>query len=280
MKKSLFLLPILLLTSCQQKPQGPSQFEYDLLKAERDSLSSHMTELQDIIGSVTTSLDSIDTQESLLFVNNNDGTKATKRQILERINSYKELLARQREQLANLEKQESSNKASVRELKAIITRLRQEISDKEQTIAQLEKDLTTTKKDVVELQAKLEHTQIEVENNAKEIDVLQQIATAQDEIINTGYFIVATKSELKDLGLVKGVFKKKADYANLDTKKFTKIDIREFTELIINGTPRLITEKPENSYLLTDNGDGTWTLRIKTPADFWESSQFLIIQTK
>lgn len=282
MKKSFFLLlPLLLLTACEQQPKGPTQAEYYALLAERDSLSGHMAELQDIIGGVTTSLDSIDTQEGMLFVKNEDGTRATKKQIIARIQSYKDLLERQREQLAELEKKQKSDKAGIRELNTIIGRLRQEIFDKEQKIAELEKDLNTSRKNVEELQAMIVQTKEIASNTADERDALQEIATAQDEIINQGFFLVGSKRELKDLGVVKGVFKKKADYANLDQSKFTRIDIREFTELTINGSsPKLVTEKPADSYVLTDNNDGTCSLKITNPTTFWQASQFLIIQVK
>lgn len=282
MKKSFFLLlPLLLLTACEQQPKGPTQAEYYALLAERDSLSGHMAELQDIIGGVTTSLDSIDTQEGMLFVKNEDGTRATKKQIIARIQSYKDLLERQREQLAELEKKQKSDKAGIRELNTIIGRLRQEIFDKEQKIAELEKDLNTSRKNVEELQAMIVQTKEIASNTADERDALQEIATAQDEIINQGFFLVGNKRELKDMGVVKGVFKKKADYANMDQSKFTRIDIREFTELTINGSsPKLVTEKPADSYVLTDNNDGTCSLKITNPTTFWQASQFLIIQVK
>lgn len=281
MKKTLFLLPALLLTACEQQPKGPTQAEYYALMAERDSLSGHMAELQDIIGGVTSSLDSIDTQEGLLFVKNEDGTRATKKQIMARIQSYKELLERQREQLADLEKKQKSDKKGIRELNAIIGRLRQEIADKEDKIAALEQDLNTSRKNIEELQTILVQTKEIASNTAQERDALQEIANAQDAIINQGFFMVGTKRELKDLGVVRGVFRSKADYANLDQSKFTCIDIREFTEITVNGrSAKLVTEKPASSYILNDNGNGTCTLKIVNPTSFWQSSQFLIIQVK
>ena len=281
MKKIIFALgAAALLTACQ-KPQGPTQWEYDQLLAQRDSIGAQLTELQDIIGGVTTSLDSIDTQEGLIFVANEDGSKATKRQIMERIQSYKDLLQRQREQLEQLEKQQGSNRANIKELKTIIGRLRQDIYEKEQRISELEQELSTSKKDIADLQQNLAESRNQTATAAGERDALQQVATAQDEMLNTGYYVVGTKSVLKDMGLIKGFFKKKADYANLDKTQFTKVDIREFTQLHLNcKTPKLITEKPASSYSITDNGDGSTTLQIADPAAFWSASPFLIIQIK
>ncbi len=276
-----FFAAISLLASCQQAHKGPTQEEYDALAKEKDSLTSHIVELQDLIGTVTTSFDSIDAQENLLFVNNEDGTKATKRQIIDRIQNYKDLLARQRQQLARLENQAKSDNASIRELRAIIGRLRQEILDKEARISELENDLNNKKKDIAQLEKTLAKSEENTARMTKARDALQEVADFQKEVINTAYFVVGSKSMLRDLGLIKGVFKQKADYANLDNSKFSKVDIRDFKELNINSKKaKLITEKPANSYLLIENPDETTTLRITDPDTFWEGSPYLIIQTK
>ncbi len=282
MKKLFVLLSAAaLLASCSQTPSGPTQADFDALKSEKDSLAAQMSDLQDLIGSVTTSLDSIDAQEGLLFVNNEDGTKASKKQIMDRIQNYKDLLSRQRDQLAKLEKQANSDKASIREFRVIIGRLRQEIHDKEGRIAQLENDLSNKKKDIAQLEQTLAKSEENTANMTSARDALQEVADFQKKVINTGYFVVGSKSVLRDMGLIKGVFKQKADYANLDQSKFTKVDIREFKELNINSKKaKLITEKPANSYLFIENPDETTTLRITDSDAFWETSQYLIIMTK
>lgn len=281
--KKLFALfsSIALLASCQQAPKGPTQAEFDALAQEKDSLTTHIVELQDLIGSVTACFDSIDAQENLLFVNNEDGTKATKRQIIDRIQNYKDLLARQSEQLARLENQVKSDKASIRDLRTIIGRLRQDIHDKEVRIAELENDLNNRNKDIAQLEKTLAKSEENTATMTKARDALLEVANFQKDVINTAYFVVGSKSMLRDLGIVKGVFKQKADYANLDNSKFSKVDIREFRELNINSKKaKLITEKPANSYLLIENPDETTTLRITDPDAFWEGSPYLIIQTK
>ncbi len=112
-------------------------------------------------------------------------------------------------------------------------------------------------------------------------DAQQEVADAGKQASHAAYFVVGSKSVLRDLGLIKGVFRQKADYANLDNSKFTKVDSREFKELNINSRKvKLITEKPANSYLLIENPDETTTLRITDPDAFWEGSPYLIIQTK
>jgi len=278
-ESGLAVLGLLLLTACG--PKGPTQEQYDALSARYDSLANDMGEAQGLINSVTCSLDSISMQEGLLFINNEDGSNPTKQQILERLQQYKDLLARQRVQLQELKNQQGSSARTIRQLKEVIAQLEQQIAEKEGRIAELESDLASKKRDIAQLQQSLAVSHQETAEAAAERDQMVEVATNQDKMLNTGYFIIATKSELKDMGLIKGVFKKKADYANLDKSKFTEIDIRTFTELNISSTKvKLITDKPEGSYTLTENSDETTTLRITNPTQFWESSSFLIIQSK
>ena len=273
------MLGLLLLTSCG--PKGPTQEQYDALSAKYDSLANDMGEAQGLINSVTCSLDSISMQEGLLFINNEDGSKPTKQQILDRLQQYKDLLARQRVQLQELKNQQGSSARTIRQLKEVIAQLEQQIAEKEGRIAELESDLASKKRDIAQLQQSLAVSHQETAEVSAERDQMVEVATNQDKMLNTGYFIIASKGELKDMGLIKGVFKKKADYANLDKSKFTEIDIRTFTELNISSTKvKLITDKPEGSYTLTENSDETTTLRITNPTQFWESSSFLIIQSK
>lgn len=281
MKKLFFLAAsLLLLSACG--PKGPTQEQYDQLYAQFDSLTNHTNELQELIGTVNSSLDSISTQEGLLFINNDDGSKPTKKQMLSRIQAYKDLLARQQEQLAQLEKleqQQTANRRSIAELKNIIAALREDIASKEARIYELEEELATKNRDISELRATLIQTESDKAAVTEERDVLSGIAQEQDRIINTGYYIVESKSVLKALGLMKGVFKKKADYANIDKSKFKEVDIREFTTLEIPNRVKMLTEKPQGSYLLVEHG-GSTTLTITDPTRFWEASPYLIFMRK
>lgn len=129
--------------------------------------------------------------------------------------------------------------------------------------------------------ASIDTPNVKIEDEPKASDLQKETTTSQKQTNHTAYFVVGSKSMLHDLGLIKGVFKKKADYANFDNSKFSKVDIRKFKELNINSKKaKLITPKPDNSYLLIENPDETTTLRITDPDAFWEDSPYLIIQTK
>lgn len=270
-----------MLWSCKeepQQPQGPSWAQYEAVIAENDSLTAHLTDMNDALQAISLSLDSIDMQENKLFMSNEDGTKASRKQILARIRDYRELLVRQREQIARLE---HADNAAVRQLKGVIETLRQEIQQKEEHIAALEQEINNNKRDISKLQSDLTHTRTVANQNAIQRDSLQQINEQQEDELNSAYYIVGSKAMLKRAGIVAGTFKTKVDYANINKERLTKIDTRNFRELVIRGTGvKLLTEKPVNSYIMFENSGGNTVLRITDSKRFWENSPYLILQSK
>ena len=100
----------------------------------------------------------------------------------------------------------------------------------------------------------------------------------QDAMLNQCYMVVGSKKDLEKKGVVK---KGRLIAQNaLDRSKFSKVDIRRFVELTFSAKrPRILTDMPENSYELTTDGDGNFTLSIINPTTFWSVSNYLVIQT-
>ena len=64
----------------------------------------------------------------------------------------------------------------------------------------------------------------------------------------------------------------------MDKSFFTKVDIREFTELEIpSKSPKLIFSAPKKSYKLQKGKEGS-LLTIIDPEEFWKNSRYLVIQ--
>lgn len=284
MKQYLILLSaiVLFFSSCQDKAQqAAQQAAYNAVLAEKDTLSAQLDELRGIIGSVTESLDSIDMQEGLLFVPEKDAMKSTKKQMLERVRTYKELLARQREQLDKLEKNQRANQSSLKELRDLVSRLRAEIEEKEQSIANLEQELQKSQGNVSRLSNELNESWTRNALVTAQRDSIQNVSTKQADAIHTAYYIVGEKAALRKAGVTHGIFRAKVDYANLNKSLFNQVDTRTFTELNVNSAkPKLISEKPADSYTITQNANGTSTIRITNAQKFWQASPYLIIQVK
>lgn len=272
------LAPALMLTACQEK--GVPQAEYDQLLEKYNTQTSELQEMSSLIDDVNGSIDLIAQQEGMLFMNNDDNKAPTKKEMLERLSAFQGLIENQKARIDSLQNLVTSDSYHMNALQKVISSLKGQLAEKQIRIAELEEELKVKNTDIKTLQTKVETVVTQLVEEKESTSFFEEVAATQDAIINEGYFIVASKKELKELGLISGVFKKKANYANIDKSHFTKIDIREFSEIRIEEEPKLITEKPKSSYTITENADESYTLRITNPTEFWAASPFLIIQAK
>ncbi len=224
-----------------------------------------------IINTISEVVDSIQLQENMIF-SIEEGTP--KGQVVEKLRVFKELLAKKQTIINKLSVQNGENKKALANLQKMVDFMKVELEAKNKKITQLEK--LVEKKDV-----SISSLRYNLDVAQKESDYLKNQNYEQDQELNAVYYIIGTKSELKEKGMMKGGFlsKKRTDYTSLNKKDFNKKDKRWFKELTIDSKkPKLITEKPKGSYTLTSNGDGTSTLKIVDEKAFWNASAFLIIQ--
>ena len=92
---------------------------------------------------------------------------------------------------------------------------------------------------------------------------------------------VGTKDQLKlDGFLTKGsILKKSALNKNaLQPNKCTKIDIRKETVIRLEAKKvKVLTDMPKKSYRIDQNANGTSTLFVDDPTEFWSLSNYLVI---
>lgn len=266
----------LLLTACNKNSQPTTA---EALETAEDSVAvvdeplenEEVTRLTDIINTVATSLDSIQIQEGLLY-KMDEGTP--KDQVVARLKAFQDLLKRKQGQIKQLTSENKSSKLAMANLQKTMDFLGKQLEEKSAYIAKLQ-DLME-KKD-----ASISSLRYNLDRLTAESEYLQDQNYEQDKMLNQAFYIVGDKEELKELGLLAGggLSKKRANYANIDQSKFKKVDVRGFEQLVIESkSPKLLTEKPESSYTLTKNDDGTTTLQITDAKAFWAASPYLIIQ--
>lgn len=270
----------LLLASCVSRTRyAETERILDSLLVENSRHQAEANSLNQFIDVLAESLDSISTQEDVLLLPHPENGKlksVTRRQMLDNINAFEQILQRQKDRIKMLEdslaKTEDYGKlkvvishlnAQLLEKENEIDRMRMEISRKDANIARLKEEVKTLNDDIVEYQ----------EKDA----VNQQILAAQDEYLNQGHYLVATRMELSE----SGVARNGKLLGTLDENDFTVVDIRDFTQLTIQSPKaRILSNMPKASYTLTKNADGTVTLDILDSAEFWRMSRYLIIQIR
>lgn len=266
------LLCIAVSYSCKQHTSSEKDTEMPTIEQLQEKEISSM---QLLINEVTSCIDSIQLQEKLIFECREGDTSKDK--ILIQLRSFKDLLAQKQAQIDSLTSkniaESSSSKKTIQNLEKMIDFINAQLKEKTKQVEVLEKALHT--KD-----AKIDELRYGLNELSKESEYLKEQNYQQDKELNTVYYIVATKKELKNLGLLKSnLFAKKVQNDNIDKSFFKKADRRGLLFISIDDkSVKILTNNPEDSYTITTKEDGTSVLEITDADRFWSISPFLIVQ--
>ena len=183
------------------------------------------------------------------------------------------MLDRKKAEIDSLTADSISDKGAIANLNKVLEFLSAQLEEKSANIAKFEEAVKKKDAKIAELSGTVNVLTVESDN-------LKAKNNEQEKLLNQVYYIVGTKTELKNLGLLSGnmLGKKRANYSNINNSEFHEVDARSFRTLVIDSkSPKLLTEKPASSYTLTKNADGTSTLTITNADAFWESSPYLIV---
>ena len=273
--------------SCKNEKVDMSSYmqERDSIMQENKAKTQQLDELNGVLATIATGLDSIAVQENILFTNKGrDGVMLNRQQIAANLKGMADILARQRAKIKILQDSLANKKSSqgVERLQKVVEFLNQQLAEKDQVIQSLRADLNNSKKDITQLRASLSDMRTKANNAEQKTKVLTKALSKQDEVINECYVKIGTKKQLSAAGLLKGGFlqKTKVNYEDVDKSKFNAVDIRKFREITLKSSnPKILTPQPSNrSFQFEESGDGNCTLVITNPTLFWSVSNFLIIQ--
>lgn len=286
MKKSFLFagIGLLLLASCSGNDQ--KKLDEDSLKiAELNSQYEEATNFNDslmlLMGDIYTGLDSINTQEGLLY-NMGQGDNADRRaEIRRNLSTIKARLAANKALLAQMEAKvkATGNENSIQA--KTIAQLRQHIEQQDEKIAQLESDLGKAKEEIVNLNQQVEETQeqVKVETAAKE--EAQAATIAAENEANKVFYAIGSNKELKNKGLLEKKFlgSTKVLKGDFDASYFVTADKRTLKSIPTNAKKvKIWTNMPESSYRIVGEKNGPKTIEIVNPDKFWSLSNHLIIQ--
>jgi DNA repair exonuclease SbcCD ATPase subunit len=261
--------------------------ETEKLRNAKDSVENVNAQQKDILYDLTetlvevsTSLDSIAAGEGLLK-RTDEGKALTRQQVIENLNSFKQMLAENREKLSKMEQQLSQRNDQIGKLSALIKHLNNELDEREATIARLEEVIKDQKSTIRDLESAVETSKLALsemeEQNVQQREQLSQ----QDASMYAVYFTFGTKKQLKERGLLSGggLFKKKkADMSNVDKTQFSKADRRLMSEIQLpSGSAKVMSGQPSDSYEIIEKNDDKCVLKITNAARFWNVSDVLII---
>ena len=202
MKKILYLFALLLLASCtggQKTERLTSQNDsLAVVVAQKDSV---LNEVFSSLSIVTENLNAIKSRENIINENIDKGEipKGTTTQINEDIEAINQLLIANRQTIARLQQSaDQLKKANVKigSFEKLIAQLNAQIESKDQEIKILKQNLENMHVQVAELTEQVSGLNTQVSGLTAEKTSLEGEVKTQNNILNTGYYIVGSEKEL------------------------------------------------------------------------------------
>ena len=300
MKNWTLVAPLALLAGCSQGgqvaariPADSSQYfraqveQLTTVAAAKDSLVRDLAETTKLVADINTEILTVSKKEKATEpvvgseVNRDERQMVLKRvqDLTARLKSSETRLASTQRRLRALTGESDSLKRTLADMQSTIDGLQATIESQKNTMATMEADLTGAKQQVAQL----------TEQNTVLTDTVSAITVRE----NTAYYVIGTRSELKERGIITEeggtrflIFTRTGEVlkpaANLDPAGFTAVDRRQLSEIKLpdpNKEYQLVTNQniAYSNIPLDAKGRVKGALQIASPERFWGQSKFLIL---
>ena len=287
MKKILFLVVIpALLSSCIGSGSSDMKKQNDSLYMVTIEKDRQMNDLIGTLVEIDDNLQQIKEKENIIALNarsNDNVSPATMKETINNdIKAIYELMLKNKEKIAELEKKIGLNDKNNAALKKLVERLNKQLKDKTLEIVQLREDLKQKDIVIADLNFTVEGLELALDSiHAKALAVDRKLKETTEELYR-GYYVFGTKKELKEQNIITGdgLFKKKKVLeGDFDGDYFTRIDIREVDSIpLFRPKAKLLTSHPSGTYSLKKNSEGALMLIIADKDRFWSTSKYLVVQ--
>lgn len=285
-KKLLFgLVALLGLAACnsgKSEEEMAEQARADATKQELETAVADRDQLLSLVNEINTGMEQIKQLENILTVSNNipGETTGQREQIQSDIAAIQKALQERRLKLAELEKKLDSSNLTNNNLRKTIASLRGQIDSQAKEIETLKSNLGEANERIGQLDAAVDSLNTTVNDVANERDLAQQESIELANELNICYYVIATKSELKDHKIIETGFLRKTKLmkGDFDQNFFTTADKRVLTSIALHSNKaEVLTNQPKNSYSIEDN-NGQKILKITNPDLFWSLGNYLVIK--
>lgn len=280
MRKYLVLLMIPLFLACGREAKKQAE----QLQSRNDSLMSQTMQKDEAINEFIRSindiqgtLDTIKMKENIINLTTDRGGElklSAKDQIKNDIQTIYGLMLKNKETVAALSKKLKNSSLKVDELQKMVERLNRDIANKAAEIEDLRIRLAKLNSSFEMANLKIDTLSRTVKTQSSKISDQDQTIAAQDEALNTAYYVIGTNKELKKNGIIKSG----EILADFNKDLFTKLDVRKMTEIsILSKKAKLLSNHPSASYKFVGDKKLVQSLQILDYKTFWANSKYLVI---
>ncbi len=286
-KLGVFAASIVLLAACgdEKKVASTDDTSVDQLVQTRDSLQqviANQDSLLSLINELGDGMEQIKMLENILSSENLQSETPDRRdKIRNDMADIQRTLNERRQRLAELEARLNKSNANNAHLRQAITSLKSQIAAQVTTIESLRKDLASANIYIDQLTQDVDSLNTTVANTIEEKNVVEQKNEELTNQLNTCYYVIGSKSELKAHDIIETGFLKKTKIMPEDFQRnyFTTADQRSLTSLPLHSKKaKVLTSQPSDSYQIVNDANGMKVLNITNPEKFWSTYKYLVIQ--
>lgn len=270
------------LFSCNGNKEKEQQSLAEVSKQELATALNERDQLLSLVKEVSTGLEQIKQFENIMTVSAGHPEKNTSQQaqILADISNLKERIQQRKKQLEELETKLQHSTINNKELRETIEALQVQIDSQIEEIESLKQQLTAANEHIGALNNKVDSLNTTVTTVTGERNAAQEASVKLENDLNTCYYMIATKQELKSHHIIETGFLRKTKLMKSDFDKgcFIISDKRTLNALPLNVSKvKVLTNHPETSYELVDE-NGQKMIKITNPEQFWSLTNYLVVQ--
>jgi hypothetical protein len=196
----------------------------------------------------------------------------TRQSLLSDISDIDSLLNDNRGRIAGLEVKVSALRGQVSGLKKMVTNLKKALEIREEAIAALER--------------RVQGLQINLAVERKAVEQKDDMIDLQRKMMNTVFYVVGTRSELKEKGVIRdeggfpfGLIGSTSTLASgVDLSLFGHFDKTRRSSIPVGGTvEEILPHRDSDLFALSPSGGNETSLKILRPDKFWQDRYLVIV---
>lgn len=284
-KYFLVLLIIPFFTQCNNEESERLKRENDSLKQMAQNRDETINDFFQTFNEIEENLELIKEKENIISMDiQGETASSSKERINNDILSIYELLLKNKAELAKLEKKMHHSNVRIREFEKMVKNLQKQLKSKDIEISNLRKEIENKNLAIENLTENIDNLTDSISNLSQENEEKTEIIEEQIELINSAYYVLGTKDELKNENIITkegglagigGTHKLKG---NFNHDYFSEIDIRTLKEIPLNCKKvDILTTHPADSYEIIGEKKDYQKLVISDYDKFWSVSKYLVI---
>lgn len=277
------LLLSILLPACSPNAGKEQESLEQISKQELATALNERDRLLALVKEVAEGLNEIKQLENIMTIAAQQPSENPRRktQLLADIANIKKKIQQRKERLDQLESDLRDSTINGRELRETIEAIRTQFDSQMEEIESLRRQLTEAHAHIGALNDSVDSLNATVSAITDERNDARETSLKLENELNTCYYIVATKTELKKYHIIESAFLRKTELmkGDFDKGSFVICDRRTLTSIpLLSKSVKILSNHPGKSYEIHTDDDGMKTLRILNSEKFWSLSNYLVVQ--